>query len=183
MKQITHDRVETVTHHGDRWWLVHGTLTQDDGTVIRHVHRMPAWVLEQRAAEYDIDPADVDTLIDIALWEPHLHVLADGFDHEHPKFLWNAITIDEARDHHLWRIAATKARLAHPDQRDGNPALDVMRRDHGIDPEVVALKTRVLDHHRRAHQATRASRMSAPEVDRRQVWQQRLDQIEEQGEG
>lgn len=138
--KITNDRVERASSGDQDWWIVQGTQTQDDGTSTVCFHRMPVEILEIRAAEYGIPHDDIETLLDVVVWEPHLHRLNDGVDHNHPKFLWKAETIDEAREHYLQRIAKVKKLLAHPDQHDHNANLDPIRDNHGIDPEMVALR-------------------------------------------
>lgn len=162
--QITHDRVEKASFVGQDWWLVHGVRTEDDGITTQDwCHTLPVATLEQRAAEYGIDHSDVETLLDVVLWEPYLQQLNDGVDHNHPMFLWNAPTVDEAREHYLKRIKKIKKMLAHPDQYDHNANLDTIRQAHNPDPELVALKTEHFTMQRDSiirHKAQYAARLS-----------------------
>lgn len=167
--RITKDRVERASLDGQPVWLVYGTKTLPDGTQRPCGHCLPANALEIRAAEYGIDHKDIETLLDVVIWEPYLHHLNDGVDHDHPQFVWNAETIDEAREHHLKRVAAVKKLLAHPDQHDHNPALDPIRKSHGIDPEMVALRAEHFGLQReswRRHRAASAERQDVGHKER-----------------
>lgn len=167
--QITQDRIEQASYGGQKWWLVHGTMTDDEGINHEWCHRLPLTTLEQRAAEYGIDHADIETLLDVVVWEPYLHHLNDGVDHNHPKFLWKADTIDEAREHYLQRIKKVKKLLAHPDQHDHNANLDPIRQNHGIDPEMVALRAEHFGLQRdgwRKHQAAKVGREDVGDKER-----------------
>ncbi|GAA2618699.1 hypothetical protein SMC26_40260 [Actinomadura fulvescens] len=94
--------VEARTFGGAACWYV--TYQRTDGSSIAHV--FPADTLEWRAAEYGIDPTDVDTLLDIVLHEPFLADPApDAIT------LYNAPTIDDARAAHLARIDAVKTEV------------------------------------------------------------------------
>ncbi len=70
------------------------------------LHCFPLDTMEWRSAEYAIDPNDRDTLLDLVLAEPWM---IDGIDpQEHPSGLFNAETIDEARDFQLGRVTMVK---------------------------------------------------------------------------
>lgn len=75
-------------------------ITNDDGTTHMHLHMFSVDILEWRAAEYGID--DVDTLIDIVVYEP----FTSGTDVYH-------VTAKTAREVHLQKIneAKTKQRV------------------------------------------------------------------------
>jgi len=61
--------VETVlSSHGTECWRV--TTLRPDGKI--HCHVFPKDTLQNRAAEYGIDPADRETLMDIVLHEPYM---------------------------------------------------------------------------------------------------------------
>lgn len=64
----------------------------------------PEDTMECRAAEYGIDPADRDTLLGVMLWEPHLPDVATV--HEHPRWLYHAPSVADARSYLLDRVAA-----------------------------------------------------------------------------
>lgn len=111
-------------------WLVE--QAHPDGTP--HLHVFPTDTLAWRAAEYGIDLADTDTLLDIVLHEPHL----PGDD----RLLPTAANRDAARADLLARIADTKTNHVHvispqdrrPDSTGPTPdPLDLIRR-HTIDP-------------------------------------------------
>lgn len=176
--KIRHEHVEQIHRSSGPGWMVHSTITHDDGAQQPHRHIFPADIFEGRAAEYGIDPADMGTLLDVVLWEPHLHHLADGVDHDHGLFIWNAPTIDQGREFHLRRIATVKAMLRHSEVPDPNPVLDVLRANHGIDHEIVALKAQHFALSRAQHAAQCAE--EAPAGDRRALWQARVDALKTQ---
>lgn len=135
----------------------HFVVIQDrDGTEGRVGHFIPKDALEWRAAEYEIDPADIDTLLTVVLYEP----LLDGNSHEHPKHLYNADSIAEAREYHLGRIKA--AAKAHPiSDPDGH--LDTVRRKSHMHPEALALKAAHVD---RGRWLRRSRKAADPHEDR-----------------
>lgn len=84
-------------------WLV--GVRAPDGA--RHAHVFPPDVLRCRAAEYDIDPADSHTLLDIVL---HERFRTPQEDNPHaPDFVFNT-DADTARKAHLARLKTVKAR-------------------------------------------------------------------------
>lgn len=103
-----------------------------DGTL--HLYLMPTVALEWRAAEYGIDPTDVDTLLDVILHEPHMPMTDDG---QGPRYadngpdLWQADNTDAAREAHLARIKTCPVRI---DVR-GARGLDIIRNNHRPDPD------------------------------------------------
>jgi hypothetical protein len=99
-------------------------------------HLFPKFTLEQRAAEYDLDPADVTTLLEMVMHEPHIPDPTDyrNFDDDAagkkgmtiaskrgfgriragariPIHLHNAPDRATARDAHLARITEAKTRV------------------------------------------------------------------------
>lgn len=154
--RITHSSVES---HDGRWTVTR-QFFHDDGTIEDGVHVFPLDTLEWRAAEYNIDPGDVDTLLDIVLMEPYLtpEDWALGFR------LHDAPDVATARQDHLARCARVK--LRHRVSTRSAPAvglgaraadreppahpLDPIRRDHGIDPGVIAVKAEYVANLRRA---------------------------------
>lgn len=98
---------------GDKWQVVY---------IIEHVpepedadqeiwaeqggHCFPKDIFEWRAAEYDIDPSDMDTLVDIVLSEPFL----ENADFVPGQCLFDALTLEEARESHKARCAKGKLR-------------------------------------------------------------------------
>lgn len=174
---ITHDKA---TRQGD-WWLVETTITADDGTTSRMLHRFPAETMEWRAAEYGIDPTDVETLLGIVMVEPWLtpddwaagSQLYDG-----------TADVATAQKDHLKRCAAAKKRTnitTRPATPKAAHPLDPIRADHGIDLEVVALKT---EHVRRIRAGIQADQNKPKQqVDRAAQWKQRLADEDQRRKG
>lgn len=122
-------------------------------------HVFPKDTLEWRAAEYDIDPNDVDTLLGIVLYEP----LLDEHSHEHPKHLFNAASVAEAREYHTSRI--NRLRKAHPlEDPDGH--LDKIRQGHLMHPEALALKRADVYRGRAQRAAERVAKAADPDGER-----------------
>ena len=71
-----------------------------------HAHHFPDTALTWRAAEYDIDPSDVDTLLDIVLNE--LHIRPEEI--EQGTTLADAPDTETAKQAHLRRCARVKLR-------------------------------------------------------------------------
>lgn len=86
-------------------WLVEMTDESSGQTV---AHAFPHAALTYRAAEYGIDLADVDTLLDVVLHEPHVEL-----HHADPTFVYNTDR-DTARRAHLARVAASPVRVSDP---------------------------------------------------------------------
>lgn len=112
-------------------WQV--SLVRPDGKVAIHI--MPTAALEWRAAEYGIDPTDVDTLLDIILHEPHMPTVDDP--QQGPRYadsgpdLWQADNTDTAREAHLARIKTCPVRI----DVQGARGLDTIRNGHQPDPD------------------------------------------------
>lgn len=139
-----------------------------------HATAFPISAIEWRAAEYNIDattPEGKQQVIDILLHEPfmepiHPAVLSKAHQKlpRHPSdpvHLWNAVSRDEAREHHLVRLANTKQRVnvvwsGNPIEPTGNDASVVALTDplhllitHPVDAQRLAEKSQVVIHHRR----------------------------------
>jgi hypothetical protein len=89
-------------------WFV--TMTDDD-TGVLYGHVFPQYTLAARIAEYDLDPDDLDAVLDIVLHEPHMPNVMD----EDPAVLALAaeanvtcVAADVARDAHQRRVAWAK---------------------------------------------------------------------------
>lgn len=82
--------------------LMYADVTAPDG--VRCLHVFPVDTPEWRAAEYDLDPSDMDTLLEIVLAEPHL----DPDPDDSTLSLFDADTIEKARDHHLKKVRKVK---------------------------------------------------------------------------
>lgn len=107
-KTVAAVRVGVVQDQGGQsepvWFI---DFSHPDGTL--HGYGFPQSTLMQRAAEYGIDPSNVDTLLDVVLHEPYM-----SLQHTDPSFLWNTDQAT-ARTAHLERVAALKQRLTIAD--------------------------------------------------------------------
>jgi hypothetical protein len=90
------------TNEVPHWAVV---MTAADGA--RRQHAFPKDTVLWRAVEYEIDPADTDTLLDIILHEPH--ITPEDIKAQ-PLTLTDAATASDARTAHLARIAEVKKR-------------------------------------------------------------------------
>lgn len=124
-----------------------------------YVHVFPKDTLEWRAAEYGIDPDDFDTLLSIVLYEP----LLSSHDVDHPKHLFNAGSIAEARDYHLGQINAVR-KFRPLEDPDGH--LDKIRSGHYMHPEAVGLKRADVARGRSQRAAERAAKAADPHGER-----------------
>jgi hypothetical protein len=89
-------------------WCVHHQ--REDGVLWDY--GFPAEALQNLSAEYGIDPADADTLLETYLYQFHMDP-AD-LHHTHPHFVWNT-TEDIARQHHLARVEQLKQQFRYHD--------------------------------------------------------------------
>lgn len=141
--------------------LMHADITLPDGR--RHRHTFPTDTMEWRAAEYGLDPSDVDTLLEIVLAEPHL----DPDPDDATRSLFAAATIEEARDHHLKKIRKIKV------GRDAD-AWERAKVGAVMHPEAIELKAEHVRRGRDAHR-TRAARAPHTEADRIAVLRAKLN--------
>ena len=151
MSENTHvvDEVGTTKVGAKTWWLVGVRAPNGD----RMAHVFPPQVLHWRAAEYEIDPTDAQTLLDIVLHERFM--TEEEHHHEAPDFVFNT-DVDTARRAHLARIEVvkTRARVTDPDG-----LLSKIHRHHQttLDPEAHRKRTadaRELRAHNRKVRAT-----------------------------
>ena len=133
-----------VSVQGVPCWQV--LMLKPDGT--HHAHLMPGGTLEWRAAEYGIDPDDVDALLEVVLHEPYMATV-DDVEHG-PRYadngpdLWTADNTDEARDAHLARVKACPVRI----DVKGEKALDPIRANHRPDPARLSRMREAVDTNR-----------------------------------
>lgn len=122
----------------DCWQVV--TRCKGDGglTIV-----FPKGTLEWRAAEYGLDPADVDGLLDVVL---HERLFDDDTAAETEHALRAARSTADARTSHLARIASLKAQ--HRIAIDAGGPLDAIRSRPGISAEGVRAKREAVDVHR-----------------------------------
>lgn len=166
---------EQVTQGGVELWVV--KFRRSDGT--EREHFMPKDIFDIRAAEYGIDPTDIDTLMDVVLAEPfipdpthpanhaddaaakagHTVKARKGRDRAQagadvPAWLFNAASVDAARTAHLLRVQHVRAtrvkiRKPSPGARAGSDPLDVIRAAHRPDTALIAQITNQVDRERR----------------------------------
>jgi hypothetical protein len=132
-----------------------------------HYHFMPKVILENLAAEYRIDPRDIDTLLDVALHQSFVpNPLGPGMSTDVaaaagmtapavitsgtirrgdmvPLTLYNSPSTAQARAAHLLRCQHTGVRIVPPTGR-ADP-LDAIRAAHGISTRRVRAKEQVVD--------------------------------------
>jgi hypothetical protein len=120
------------------------------------ISAIPWYGAMARAAEYNIDPDDIDTLLDVIMNEGALP--RDWWDDDNPDNLWNAPDIDTARKKYLEQIAMVKMRnrmstRKKPGQLDDHP-LDLLRRNYTWKPADMALASLgvLLHRHRKGSQ-------------------------------
>lgn len=159
------------------WWNLHQLITPDDGREpYWWSHFFPHDIFEWRVAEYDFPADDMDTLLDVVLYEPYL---ADDYD----MVPVNAPSIKAARIHHHNRIKAIKGpgRLRgvaglstrtvpmaeRPQQvpvllssTDEDP-LEVIKRESPMSEPHIEVKRQLIEYHRRSAQLERPRRAVA----------------------
>lgn len=142
----------------DCWQIV--TRAQGDGGI---THLFPKDTLEWRAAEYGIDPGDVDALLDVVL---HEHLFDGDTAAATQGALASACSTSDARAGHLARIAALKAQ--HRVALGAGGPLDVIRTRPGISMQGVRAKRELVDIHRwnRLYGGLPVPVTDAPEVPR-----------------
>jgi hypothetical protein len=133
---VTKVEFSSTVDDGEGHFVVQRRVTGDDGIVREGVHAFPYDTLEWRAAEYGIDPSDVDTLMDIVLAEPYL----TAADWAEGSRLHDADTIEQARADHIARCA--KVKLLHRISTRGKAAdaLRPARENHHMDRAALAIK-------------------------------------------
>ncbi|WP_328494098.1 hypothetical protein OHS59_16185 [Streptomyces sp. NBC_00414] len=143
---------------GKEFWLV--TMSLSGG--LEHQHIFPIEALEWRAAEYGIDPADVDTLLDLILHESEIPDPAQNRDDAalrkgwvtstdsdaEPVTLFRCASASEARTAHMLRVKDVKQNKVCVVEREGS--LDAIREDYlaFMDVGQVAAKAAFVDRHR-----------------------------------
>lgn len=101
---------------------------------------LPYDAMEWRAAEYGIDPSDVDTLLDIVVTEPFMTADDWGTDsHLYGSNGTFAESTDEARGHHISRAARVKLRHRMTTRGAGH-VLNVVRQQSPMSEIALDLK-------------------------------------------
>lgn len=137
----TVESVEEHLHGNTDCW--HVVTRATDGHGLTHV--FPKVTLEWRAAEYGIDPADTDTLLDVVL---HEQLLDDETAASVPADLFEAPSTARARAAHLARISGCKENRERIVLDGKSNPLDVIRARPGISTDRVRVKRELVDVHR-----------------------------------
>lgn len=107
---------EQISHYPEPLWFIEHDI--EGGPQWTYV--FPHSRLQWRAAEYGLDPADINTLIDVSIYEFHM---PDNV-HSNPTHLWRTDQAS-ARVAHLARVESAKSRVIHLDPHN---QLDVIRK-------------------------------------------------------
>lgn len=150
----------------DRWRIAL-TITADDGTSTRLMYLLPLDAMEWRAAEYQIDPADTATLLDIVMAEPHL----TPADWAAGTTLHDAPDIETARRDHIARCAAVKLRHRLSTRVAGS-VLARVQSESLMDRDTIAVKAEFVAHVRQSRAA--AARRRATSTSRADALRRRL---------
>lgn len=119
-------------------WEFH--ILKDDGN--KGLHLMPKFALDLRAAEYGVDPTDVDTLMSMLLHEPHMPDEEPTANPLPP--LMKADSTTQARNEHLDRVKNCKVQI----RIKGSKGLDAIRKGHKPDRDRIKAHREVVDTHR-----------------------------------
>lgn len=112
-------------------------MVRADGSIVVGHHKFPVDTLEWRAAEYGIDPTDLDTLLDIVIHEPFLG------DPDRPDLaLHEAPTVEEARAYHLERIQKIKDKSKKVKAAD--PVREQVKGLAVMNPEAIQIKAKMV---------------------------------------
>jgi hypothetical protein len=156
------------------WWNLHQLITPDDGREpYWWSHFFPHDIFEWRVAEYDLPADDMDTLLDVVLYEPYL---AEDFE----MVPINAPSIKAARQHHLTRVKAVKGpgrlrgiagrstrtvpmaerprqSVVLLDSAEEDP-LEVIKRESPMSAPHIEVKRQMIDYHRESARREKALR-------------------------
>lgn len=142
MEQRKVVRAEQHTEPRSHWRVYQEVV--NDNKLDMHCHAFPTETLAWRAAEYGIDPADVDTLLEVVLHEPYMM----GHDHTSADHLYSTDQ-DTARRALMARVREVKkSRNIH----DPDGHLDQIRQAHRVNPaELAAMRAHVQHVHAHGH--------------------------------
>lgn len=122
-------------------WLISYTRS-DTGEV--HTSGFPHEIFVNLCAEYEHDPEDIDTLIQLALHQPHMNI-----QHTDADFVYKA-RAGHARAGHLSKLATSQQEHVYVDEDN---LLDAIRQAHDPrDPRIAPRRDRVREirmNHRR----------------------------------
>jgi hypothetical protein len=160
---------------GDRWQVVYAVEhvpepgdPDQTAWAEQSGHCFPKDVFEWRAAEYGIDPTDMDTLLDVVLAEPFL----SPADYARRESLHDAPDIETARAAHLRRCAQGKLRsrvstrsLRARGKETAPDPLAVLRTESLMNSEAMVLKARMVSRMRQEY----ADRVEEPRTEEQRV--------------
>jgi hypothetical protein len=120
---------------GTPCWLV--IMNRENGLKMGHL--MPQEIIDNRAAEYGLDPADIDSILEIILHEEHLPMVEDPVTgtvkHEDDdQVVTSAESTTQAREAHLARLKKSRVSV----KVKGSKPLDKIRKGHRSDPDRLA---------------------------------------------
>lgn len=123
-------------------------FTYPDGRVEDGVYIFPEDALEWRIAEYDLDPDDLDSVLEIVLAECHMDPLPDDETH----YLFTAETVEDARALHLERCGEVWRKHFPRDARGGRdrhvPVTQDWKDLFVVHAEATSLKKQLVNQHR-----------------------------------
>lgn len=99
-------------------WMVSYTRSDTGQT---HTHGFPHEIFVNLCAEYEHDPHDIDTLIQLVLHQPHMDIR-----HTDADFVYKA-RVEQARAGHLSKLAMSQQDHAYVDEQN---LLDAIRQAH-----------------------------------------------------
>jgi len=130
-------------------WLITCQWFNSDGSPSDKILIMfPKDTMEWRAAEYDIDPADTATLLDMVIAE-HMMTVQDWEQDTHLYGAHGAMAVDkdQARKHHIARAARVKLRH-RISTRGVDHVLNRVRDESYMHDEALAVKRKLVEHNR-----------------------------------
>lgn len=121
--------------NGQFYLVLDMEVTDDGGTTLLGRRMMPVDALEWRAAEYGIPPEDLDTLLDVVIYENFL-----GEPDRPDLMLHDAPTIEDAREYHLARVKAAKDSAKKVKADADDPVRGRIKELVVMNPEAIELK-------------------------------------------
>lgn len=169
--------------YDDNKMLVATNITQN-GETTKVAYIIPKEAIEWRIAEYDLDPNDTETALDILLHSPHIDI-PEG------ERLYDGITVEQARNALLSRVRAKREESDKQKAARAVAAGGTTLRKAGIDPEVaargkmlgllhrdpevIAVKREIIAVHRQQADEERAKAKAKPARDRVADLKQQLE--------
>lgn len=166
--------------HGEDKMLIATNITQN-GETTKVAYIIPRETWEWRVAEYDLDPEDTETALDILLHSPHVNIpQGEG--------LYDGVTVEAAREALLSRVrdhrknSDTEKAARTALRKASDPEVAVRGQILGLlhkDPEVIAVKREVIAIHRQRADEERAK--AKPARDRLADMKLKLKEMKDAG--